>query len=636
MLLAEGPRGDFVLDEASERPVVLLSGGVGLTPMVSMLHALAGTGRRPSLHPCLRQWRRACAARRGRGRGGLARRHDVHFCYRFPTEARHGRRRTTTARAWSSAELLQRLLPLDDYDFYLCGPPPFMQAIYGTLRGLGVPKQRIAYEFFGPATVLEAERAQPAAESPPAPQAEAGGCRRPAHHRVPPVGPHRRLGRQRGIAALLCRGPGPGAGLLLPRRRLQHLQVAPDRGRGRLFRGAARRACGGRSAAVLLEAEGFPRHRHLRLAAPHLPGKSRAASHAAGGLLPAPQIAALDQLHAQGRPHCRRFRGRPDAAGSGGLCIALPACRRSVRSWPALPAASPTPSVGRSRFAIVSPTSSSAAILAATLASMPGSVDGSSRPLPPSRSRSPACLFLLAAAARLGGLTGFISRPVLRGFAFGLAITIIIRQLPRLVGVAISRARISGLCSPQLAAALPRWNLTSLTIGVVALVALLLLRRYPAVPGAFLVLAAGVAASLGLGLPAHGVAVVGAIDLEPGWPTFPALGWSDYARLAQFTVPLVLILFAESWGTIRALALRHGDAVDAQPRARRARLRQSCQRGRAGHAGGRRLFRRLGKRGGRRQDPRDRRDRRARPCRADRLRRAARRAIAASRCWRRW
>jgi ferredoxin len=53
--------------------------------------------------------------------------------------------------------VLQSLLCLDDYDFYLCGPPPFMQAMFQTLRGLGVAKDRIAYEFFGPATVLDAE-----------------------------------------------------------------------------------------------------------------------------------------------------------------------------------------------------------------------------------------------------------------------------------------------------------------------------------------------------------------------------------------------------------------------------------------------------------------------------------------------
>ncbi|MEP9373629.1 2Fe-2S iron-sulfur cluster-binding protein [Mesorhizobium sp. KR1-2] len=167
VLLAEGPRGDFVLDETSARPVVLLSGGVGLTPMVSMLHALAGSGRRVFfIHACdngevhaLRDEVEAVAA----SRDGI----DVHFCYRFPTDADRA-----AARHHSEGVVTRELLPLDDYVVYLCGPPPFMQAMYGTLRGLGIAKERIAYEFFGPATVLEADRAQPAAEAPPAPQGE--------------------------------------------------------------------------------------------------------------------------------------------------------------------------------------------------------------------------------------------------------------------------------------------------------------------------------------------------------------------------------------------------------------------------------------------------------------------------------
>ncbi|WP_296745949.1 2Fe-2S iron-sulfur cluster-binding protein [Mesorhizobium sp.] len=167
ILLAEGPRGDFVLDGESKRHVVLLSGGVGLTPLVAMLHALAATERKVLfIHACdngdvhaLRDEVEMLVA----SRPGMT----THFCYRLPTvgdraAGRHHSEGVVTR------ELLQRLLPLDDYDFYLCGPPPFMQAVHRALRGLGVPKQRIAYEFFGPATVLEAP-AEPVRVTPPPP-----------------------------------------------------------------------------------------------------------------------------------------------------------------------------------------------------------------------------------------------------------------------------------------------------------------------------------------------------------------------------------------------------------------------------------------------------------------------------------
>jgi MFS superfamily sulfate permease-like transporter len=217
--------------------------------------------------------------------------------------------------------------------------------------------------------------------------------------------------------------------------------------------------------------------------------------------------------------------------------------------------------LGRSRFAIVSPTSSSAAILAATLAAMPGDAVVKATAATAIVALT-GCFFLLAATARLGGLTGFISRPVLRGFAFGLAVTIILRQAPILVGIPLKAPDLFHLVV-ALVAALPRWNLASVGVGTAALAALLLLRRFPAVPGAFIVLAAGIASSSLFALPGHGVALVGPIDAMPTWPTLPALSWPDYSRLAQFTLPLVLILFAESWGTIRALALRHGDSVEA-------------------------------------------------------------------------
>ncbi|HEX7820607.1 MAG TPA: SulP family inorganic anion transporter [Sphingobium sp.] len=217
--------------------------------------------------------------------------------------------------------------------------------------------------------------------------------------------------------------------------------------------------------------------------------------------------------------------------------------------------------VGRSRFAIVSPTSSSAAILAALLASLPGSV-ATKAALATIAVAFVGALFLLAALARLGGMTGFISRPVLRGFAFGLAITIILKQLPAIAGTPIHAPDLGHLVLALIAAA-PHWNHASVATGLAALIGLIGLRRFPALPGAVIVLGLGIAASMLLRLPDYGVAIVGVIPMTLAWPALPRIGWAEISGLAQFTVPLVLILFAESWGTIRALALRHGDTVDS-------------------------------------------------------------------------
>ncbi|NLH80503.1 MAG: SulP family inorganic anion transporter, partial [Phyllobacteriaceae bacterium] len=108
---------------------------------------------------------------------------------------------------------------------------------------------------------------------------------------------------------------------------------------------------------------------------------------------------------------------------------------------------------------------------------------------------------------------------------------------------------------------LPTWHPLGVGVGVTALVALFALRRLPMLPGAFLVVLAGAALSAVFDLPAHGIAVVGRIDAMPSLPHLPDLDLATLSRLAQLTLPLVLILFAESWGTMRALALRHGDTV---------------------------------------------------------------------------
>ncbi|WP_426240094.1 SulP family inorganic anion transporter [Pararhizobium sp. DWP1-1-3] len=217
--------------------------------------------------------------------------------------------------------------------------------------------------------------------------------------------------------------------------------------------------------------------------------------------------------------------------------------------------------VGRSRFAIVSPTSSSAAILAATLLTLPGTVDDKAL-LATVLVALVGALFLFASTVRLGNLAGFISRPVLRGFAFGLAITIILRQIPVLAGVPVNASDILHLVT-GLVSSVPRWHLPSILVGSTALVALIGLRRVPFLPGAFLVLCGGIAVSAIFDLSHRSVALVGSIPLLPTWPDFSSRQWSEIITLMPFVLPLVLILFAESWGTIRSFSLRHNEPVEA-------------------------------------------------------------------------
>jgi MFS superfamily sulfate permease-like transporter len=214
---------------------------------------------------------------------------------------------------------------------------------------------------------------------------------------------------------------------------------------------------------------------------------------------------------------------------------------------------------GRSRFAMVAPTSSSAAILGAVLISLHG------RSMQPEAIAAAAVLataafFLIAGIARAGGLASFISRPVLHGFSFGIAVVITVKQLPAILGVEPSTPATLPLLW-HLLLALPHWHPAPLLLGAAALGILAVLRRHPAIPAQVLVLAAGILLSACVDLRAWHVGLVGHIALALPHFSVPSLSAADWTGVVNVALPLFIILFAESWSSIRGLALRHGDQV---------------------------------------------------------------------------
>jgi MFS superfamily sulfate permease-like transporter len=163
---------------------------------------------------------------------------------------------------------------------------------------------------------------------------------------------------------------------------------------------------------------------------------------------------------------------------------------------------------------------------------------------------------------RLGLLAQFIARPVVRGLALGLAITITLRQLPPLLGLHGLPGSPAALL-PQLASRHDQWQLVPLLLGIAAFGLLWLLRRQQRVPAALLVIALGAFAQPWLAAAGAPVAVVGNIDFGVLKPAWPSLDGADWLRALELAVALLLILFAESYGAVRACALRHGASVDA-------------------------------------------------------------------------
>jgi SulP family sulfate permease len=218
---------------------------------------------------------------------------------------------------------------------------------------------------------------------------------------------------------------------------------------------------------------------------------------------------------------------------------------------------------GSSRQLVVSPTSASSAILAATLA--PLAVSNTQRfvTLAAAVTLVLGGLFLLAGILKLGFIADFISKPVLKGFVFGVALSIIIKQLPKLLGIPSG----SGHAYSQFWYTIRHLEDThswTLVVGFAALLVLFLMDRYvPHVPGALVVLVVGIALSRMLELHGHGVQIVGLVPSGLPRPGFPVLSWADWLQAAPASVGLVLVLFAESMGAARTFASKNGYDVDA-------------------------------------------------------------------------
>jgi len=216
--------------------------------------------------------------------------------------------------------------------------------------------------------------------------------------------------------------------------------------------------------------------------------------------------------------------------------------------------------IGSSRFAIVSATSSSAAVLAAITASMANGNVELRMMLGLGLVIITGLFFLIASIARLGTISDFIAKPVMRGFAFGLAIVIILKQIPKVVGAHPESTDILHYAF-ELFNQVSSWNYVGLGLGVASLLLLFLFSRIKYMPAAVIVTVLGIALSKWFDLPHYGVGLVGAIPLTLNEPTLPNLNRVEWLRLGELALAMVMILYAESYGSIRSFAMKHGDKV---------------------------------------------------------------------------
>ena len=224
---------------------------------------------------------------------------------------------------------------------------------------------------------------------------------------------------------------------------------------------------------------------------------------------------------------------------------------------------------GGSRFAIVAPTSSTATLAAAAVLSIPGTADGTHTG---AYLQALVALVLLAggilsllACAGQGQISAFISRPVLRGFAFALAITIVIKQLPDALGFSLPPEMVSDPLHILFFALthVQNWHLPSLAVALVAGIFVLVLKRFPLLPASMMVMVLSMVAAFFLDLKSMGIQEVGALQRPNFEIRIPTLRLDEWMRAAELAFGLVVLIFAESWGSMRSQALAHGDRLNA-------------------------------------------------------------------------
>jgi sulfate permease, SulP family len=218
---------------------------------------------------------------------------------------------------------------------------------------------------------------------------------------------------------------------------------------------------------------------------------------------------------------------------------------------------------GSSRHLVVGPMSATAALSAATVGEFAAPGSGHFVVLTTTLALTTGAVALAAGISRLGFLANFISEPVLKGFIVGLALTIIVGQLPALFGVEKGGGDFFAKLW-DLLTKLGSTNGPTLAVGALSLLLVLGLRRaVPVVPASLVAVAAGVVAVKALDLEAHGVDIVGHIDSGLPPVGLPDATTSDFGDLFGPSLGVMLVGFAEGLGAAKTYAAREHYDIDA-------------------------------------------------------------------------
>ena len=220
---------------------------------------------------------------------------------------------------------------------------------------------------------------------------------------------------------------------------------------------------------------------------------------------------------------------------------------------------------GPSRILVLGPDSSLGPMIAATILPLMAAKGDAKRAvaLASILAIMVAAIMILAAVAKLGFIADLISKPTMIGYMNGLALTILIGQLPKLLGFKVDADGLIGEITGFIRGladgdAVP----AAAAVGIAAVAVILVLQRWlPKVPAVLIAVVAAIAAATVFDLAGHGVSLVGV--LPKGFPplTIPSVRLSDLGPLFAGALGIALVSLADTISTASAFAARTGQEV---------------------------------------------------------------------------
>jgi high affinity sulfate transporter 1 len=220
---------------------------------------------------------------------------------------------------------------------------------------------------------------------------------------------------------------------------------------------------------------------------------------------------------------------------------------------------------GPSRILVLGPDSSLAAVILAVVLPLSGGDPGRAIGVAGMMAILSGVICVAAGFARLGFITELLSKPIRYGYMNGIAMTVLLSQIPKLFGFSVDAdgplRQVQAIAEKIGAGAT---NVVTLAIGAAALLLILVLKRWPRVPGILIAVVSATAVVAAFDLAARaGVSVLGPLPQGLPAPGFPPVSVGDLNEILTGSLAVALVSFADTSVLSRTYAARLGTPVDS-------------------------------------------------------------------------